>query len=77
MVKLGLPAAALVASYPAVANYYLLPNYPTTIAAMEMDDTGSTRIGKYVFNHPFLVPGVVTIALAVALGFLFGGLLIR
>ena len=45
MVSLGLPAVALLASYPAVANYYLLPNYPTEVAAMEMDDTGSTRVG--------------------------------
>jgi anaerobic C4-dicarboxylate transporter DcuA len=41
-----------------------------------MDDTGSTRIGKYVFNHPFFLPGVATIASAVTLGFIFGGLLI-
>lgn len=41
-----------------------------------MDDTGSTRIGKYVFNHPFFLPGVATISSAVALGFLVGGFFI-
>jgi anaerobic C4-dicarboxylate transporter DcuA len=41
-----------------------------------MDDTGSTRIGQWVFNHPFFIPGVVTITTAVALGFAFGGILI-
>jgi hypothetical protein len=35
----------------------VLPTYPTLLAAVEMDDTGSTRIGKYVFNHAFLIPG--------------------
>ncbi|MCZ8486933.1 hypothetical protein O9993_22560 [Vibrio lentus] len=40
--------------------------YPTLLAAVEMDDTGSTRIGKYVFNHPFFIPGVATISTAVA-----------
>lgn len=72
MVGLGLPAVALVASYPAVANYYLLPNYPTTVAAMEMDDTGSTRVGRNVFAHPFVLPGTVAIIVTVILGFLIG-----
>ena len=72
MVTLGLPAVALVASYPAVANYYLLPNYPTTVAAIEMDDTGSTRVGKIVFDHPFVIPGTAAIIVCVALGFLIG-----
>ncbi|PHP51817.1 anaerobic C4-dicarboxylate transporter family protein [Actinomyces ruminis] len=70
MVSLGLPGTALVASYPAVANYYLLPNYPTTVAAMEMDDTGSTRVGKMVLNHPFVLPGTASIIVCVALGFM-------
>jgi anaerobic C4-dicarboxylate transporter len=43
----------------------VLPTYPTLLAAVEMDDTGSTRIGKYVFNHAFLIPGVVAITLCV------------
>ena len=76
MVHLGLPAIALVASYPAVANYYLLPNYPTTVAAMEMDDTGSTRVGKFVLAHPFVIPGTVAIIVTVALGFLLGAVII-
>ncbi len=70
MVKLGLPGVALLASYPAVANYYLLPNYPTTVAAMQMDDTGSTRVGKFVLDHPFVIPGTVSIIVTVELGFL-------
>jgi anaerobic C4-dicarboxylate transporter DcuA len=53
-----------------------LPTYPTLLAAVEMDDTGSTRIGKWVFNHPFVVPGVVTITLAVFFGFIIGGLIL-
>lgn len=77
MVQLGLPAVALVASYPAVANYYLLPNYPTTVAAMEMDDTGSTRVGRFVLQHPFVIPGTVAIIVTVALGFVLGALVLR
>ena len=76
MVSLGLPAMALLASYPAVANYYLLPNYPTTVAAMEMDDTGSTRVGGNVFAHPFVLPGTVSIVICVMLGFLLAPLVV-
>jgi len=76
MVSLGLPAVALLASYPAVANYYLLPNYPTTVAAMEMDDTGSTRVGGNVFAHPFVLPGTVSIVVCVVLGFLLAPLVV-
>lgn len=66
----------LVASFAAVSALFVLPTYPTLLAAVEMDDTGSTRIGKYVFNHPFFIPGVVTITSAVILGFIFGSLII-
>ncbi|MGR5134315.1 anaerobic C4-dicarboxylate transporter [Vibrio alfacsensis] len=73
---IGVAPLTAVASFAAVSALFVLPTYPTLLAAVEMDDTGSTRIGKYVFNHPFFVPGVVTIASAVALGFAFGGLLL-
>lgn len=62
-------ATILVASFAAVSALFVLPTYPTLLGAVQMDDTGSTRIGKYVFNHPFLIPGVLAIVLAVALGF--------
>ena len=55
---------------------YGTPAYPTLLAAVEMDDTGSTRIGKYVFNHAFLIPGVIAITLCVILGFIFGGIML-
>ncbi len=67
---MGVAPAIMVASFPAVTGLYVLPTYPTTVAAIEMDDTGSTRIGKYVFNHPFIIPGAVTVAVAVGLGFI-------
>ncbi|MDD6056196.1 MAG: anaerobic C4-dicarboxylate transporter [Helicobacteraceae bacterium] len=60
----------LVASFAAVSALFVLPTYPTLLGAVQMDDTGSTRIGKWVFNHAFLIPGVLAIAFSVALGFL-------
>ena len=60
----------IVASFAAVSALFVLPTYPTLLGAVQMDDTGSTRIGKYIFNHAFFIPGVLAIALSVALGFL-------
>lgn len=73
---IGVSPLAAVAAFPAVSALFVLPTYPTLLAAVEMDDTGSTQIGKYVFNHPFLLPGLINITIAVALGFLFGSLLL-
>jgi len=69
-------AITLVGSFAAVSALFILPTYPTLLAAVEMDDTGSTRIGKYVFNHPFLIPGTVCIVLSVVFGFIWGGILL-
>ena len=47
----------LVASFAAVSALFVLPTYPTLLGAVQMDDTGSTRICRFVFNHSFLLPG--------------------
>ena len=65
-----------VASFAAVSALFVLPTYPTLLAAIEMDETGSTRLGKYVFDHPFLIPGVLAISIAVLLSFLLAPLII-
>ena len=73
---LGVSPIAAVASFAAVSALFVLPTYPTLLAAVEMDDTGSTRIGKFVFNHPFLLPGVIAISLSVLFGFLWAGVVL-
>lgn len=60
----------LVATFAAVSALFVLPTYPTLLGAVQMDDTGSTRIGKWVFNHAFFLPGLIAIVFSVALGFL-------
>ena len=60
----------LVATFAAVSALFVLPTYPTRLGAVQMDDTGSTRIGKWVFNHAFFLPGLIAIVFSVALGFL-------
>lgn len=73
---MGVAATTMVASFPAVTGLFLLPTYTTVVAAIELDDTGTTRIGKYLFNHSFMVPGLVSVATAVAIGFGLAPLLI-
>ena len=73
---IGVSPLTAVAAFPAVSALFVLPTYPTLLAAVEMDDTGSTRIGKYVFDHPFLVPGVICITVAVLLGYGIGAVVL-
>lgn len=73
---LGVSPGAAIAAFSAVSALFVLPTYPTLLAAVEFDDTGSTRIGKYVFDHPFLIPGVLTITFAVVLGYVFARFII-
>ena len=69
-------AYIVVASFAAVSALFVLPTYPTLLGAVQMDDTGSTRIGKYVFNHSFMIPGLLAIGLSVALGFLLAPMML-
>jgi anaerobic C4-dicarboxylate transporter DcuA len=73
---LGVSPGAAIAAFSAVSALFVLPTYPTLLAAVEFDDTGSTRIGKYVFDHPFLIPGTLTIIFAVILGYVFASIII-
>ncbi|MCI6989380.1 MAG: anaerobic C4-dicarboxylate transporter [Campylobacter sp.] len=66
----------IVASFAAVSALFVLPTYPTLLGAVQMDDTGTTRIGKYIFNHPFFIPGVLAIAFSVVLGFMVAPILL-
>lgn len=73
---IGVSPLTAIAAFPAVSALFVLPTYPTLLAAVEMDDTGSTRIGRFVFDHPFMIPGVVNIALSVLLAYGLGAILL-
>ncbi len=66
-VALGIAPAILIGVYPAVNGYFFLPTYGTVIAAVSFDQSGTTRIGKYLINHSFMLPGLVTTISAVAI----------
>lgn len=69
---LGLPAYALIGSWPAVNGYFFIPVAGQCLAALAFDDTGTTRIGKYVLNHSFMRPGLVNVCVSVAMGLMIG-----
>ena len=62
-------AYILVASFAAVSGLFILPTYPTLLGAVQMDDTGTTKIGKYIFNHSLILPCCLSIFFSVVLGF--------
>lgn len=75
-VALGLPLHVLVGVYPAVNGNFFLPTYGTVLAAVSFDQTGTTRIGKYLLNHSFMLPGLVTTITATLAGLFLGKLLL-
>lgn len=75
-VALGMPAHLLIGVYPAVNGNFFLPTYGTVLAAVSFDQTGTTRIGKYLLNHSFMIPGLVTTISATLAGLLLSSILL-
>jgi anaerobic C4-dicarboxylate transporter DcuA len=75
-IALGLGAPVLVAVFPAVNGYFFLPTYATLLAAISFDQTGTTRIGKYILNHSFMIPGLVATTSSILIGYLLAHFLL-
>ena len=73
-ISLGIAPPHLVAMWPAVNGYFFLPTYGSLIAAINFDRTGTTRIGRYVLNHSFMLPGLVATAVAIMAGLVISGI---
>ena len=73
---LGLSPAYLLGIFPAVNGHFFIPGYPTLLTAIQFDRTGTTKIGKYVLNHSFMLPGLVTTFVAVLAGLLIQSILL-
>ncbi len=73
---LGLSPQLLIGIMPAVYGYFFIPNYPSDIATCNFDNTGTTRIGKYYFNHSFMVPGLIGVISACCIGYVLAQILI-
>ena len=73
-IGLGIPPEILIGVFVAVNGYFFVPNYGPIIASIDFDTTGTTRIGKYIFNHSFMLPGLLSMAFSLAFGLLFAQL---
>jgi anaerobic C4-dicarboxylate transporter DcuB len=70
---IGVPPGYIVAFAAASYGYYILPTYPSDLAAIQFDRSGTTRIGKYVINHSFILPGLIGVSTSCLVGFLLAG----
>ena len=68
--SLGIPGPVLLGVLPSVYGYFFIPNYPSDIATVNFDRTGTTRIGKYLLNHSFMMPGLISTWTATLVGYL-------
>ncbi|WP_386692121.1 MULTISPECIES: anaerobic C4-dicarboxylate transporter [unclassified Lonepinella] len=73
-ISLGIPAPILIGVFVAVNGYFFIPNYGPIIASIDFDTTGTTRIGKYIFNHSFMIPGLLSMVFSLCFGLLFANL---
>jgi anaerobic C4-dicarboxylate transporter DcuB len=69
---LGLPPALLIGIMPSSYGYFFIPNYPSDIATVNFDTSGTTKIGKWYFNHSFMFPGLVGVITACLVGYGLG-----
>ncbi len=68
--KLGIPGPVLLGVLPSVYGYFFIPNYPSDIATVNFDRSGTTVIGKYLLNHSFMMPGLVCVAVSTIVAYL-------
>ncbi|MBP3259839.1 MAG: anaerobic C4-dicarboxylate transporter [Prevotella sp.] len=68
--SLGIPGEVLLGVLPSVYGYFFIPNYPSDIATVNFDRTGTTVIGKYLLNHSFMMPGLVCIGVSTVVCYL-------
>ena len=71
---IGVPPGVIVAFAPACYGYYILPTYPSDLAAIQFDRSGTTHIGKFVINHSFILPGLIGVTTACIFGYIFASM---
>ena len=74
-VSLGVDPKLMVAFFPAAYGYFVLPTYPSDLACIGFDRSGTTRIGKFIINHSFIAPGLIGVVSACTAGFLLVSIL--
>jgi len=75
-IALGIPAPILIGVFVAVNGYFFVPNYGPIIASIDFDTTGTTKIGKYIFNHSFMFPGLLSMVFCLVFGLVLSNVLL-
>ena len=73
-VQIGVDPGIIVAFATACYGYFILPTYPSDLAAIQFDRSGTTKIGKYVINHSFIIPGLIGVFSSCAVGWVLANL---
>jgi anaerobic C4-dicarboxylate transporter DcuB len=68
--SIGVAPGYVVAFAAAAYGYYILPTYPSDLATIQFDRSGTTHIGKYVINHSFILPGLIGVGTSCVIGYL-------
>ena len=68
--ELGIAGPVLLGVLPSVYGYFFIPNYPSDIATVNFDRSGTTVIGKYLLNHSFMMPGLISVFVSTIVGYL-------
>ena len=68
--ELGIAGPVLLGVLPSVYGYFFIPNYPSDIATVNFDRSGTTKIGKYLLNHSFMMPGLICVIVSTVIGYL-------
>lgn len=71
---IGVEPAYIIASAPACYGYYILPTYPSDLAAIQFDRSGTTHIGRFVINHSFILPGLIGVFTSCIFGWFFASM---
>ncbi|WP_077716698.1 anaerobic C4-dicarboxylate transporter family protein [Escherichia coli] len=71
---IGVVPAYIVASAPACYGYYILPTYPSDLAAIQFDRSGTTHIGRFVINHSFILPWLIGVSVSCVFGWIFAAM---
>ena len=73
--SLGIPGPILLGVLPSVYGYFFIPNYPSDIATVNFDRSDTTKIGKYLLNHSFMMPGLVSVIVSTLVAMLISSLI--
>ena len=73
--SLGIPGPVLLGVLPSVYGYFFIPTYPSDVATVNFDRSGTTKIGKYLLNHSFMMPGLISVSVSTAVAYLLAKLI--